>query len=236
MDVKPQRGKVIAKTWKNAWSNTRYRQMMLAGAFLLFIVLVSFPFFFAFIENRNGAHINDRLLQLITPFDVSIPTFIVIWSMTILLWIRCVHDPAISLVFLWCFILLCFSRMITITIFPLDPPPGLIPLKDPVASIFYGGTDKFIRKDLFYSGHTSIQFVMFLCLKKKTDKALALLSSVLIGTFVLIQHIHYTIDVLAAFIFSYLIFRLTKYLTANSLPGTNFQNREIPSAQNASPS
>ena len=118
------------------------------------------------------------------------------------------------ILFLWSFILITLSRFTTIQLFPLNPPDGLIPLKDPLTNFFYGGTDRFIRKDLFYSGHTSSQFLIFLTLTKKWDKRAALLSSLLIGTFVLVQHIHYTIDVLAAYIITYLIFRIAKKITA----------------------
>lgn len=213
MEEQLKAGTIIAMTWKNAWSNRKFRQLAIAGTILLLVVLISFPFFFAFIEQRGGASINDRLLAHIPPNDVSIPTFIVIWSMSILLWVRCVQNPDIFILFLWCFCLLCFSRMITITLFPLNPPNDLIPLKDPLTSFFYGGTEKFIRRDLFYSGHTSIQFLMFLCLRKRLDKILTLLSSLAVGTLVLVQHIHYSIDVFAAFVFSYFIYRLGKMIT-----------------------
>ena len=215
MEEQTNGGRAIAIAWKNAWSNLKFRRMMLAGSIIMVGILVSFPFFFALIEQREGPLLNDPILILIPPADVSIPTFIVIWSMTVLLWIRCAQDPSILLVFVWCFILLCFSRMITIILFPLNPPVGLIPLKDPLASIFYGGTDKFIQKDLFYSGHTSIQFLMFLTLKRKMDKMLALIATFTIGTLVLVQHVHYTIDVVAAFVFSYLIYRVGKIITVH---------------------
>lgn len=205
--------KAIVIAWKNAWSSRKFRTMTTAGSIVLLGILVCFPFFFSIIEQREGTLINDHLLILIPPNDVSIPTFIVIWSMTLLLWVRFLQDPSIFILFLWCFIILCFSRMFTILLFPLNPPTGLIPLRDPLSSIFYGGAGRFISKDLFYSGHTSIQFLMFLILRKKIDRVLALLSTLIIGTLVLVQHVHYTIDVLAAIVFSYLIYLLGKKIT-----------------------
>ncbi len=212
--MEEQRGnRAIALAWRQAWANRKFRILTIIASIILLAILVSFPYFFAFIEQRPGPVLNDGLLRMIPPNDVSIPTFLVIWSMTILLWVRCVQDPSIFITFLVCFIILCASRMITILLFPLDPPPGLIPLKDPLASIFYGGTDVFIQKDLFYSGHTSIQLLMFFNLKKKTDKILAAISTICIASFVLIQHVHYTIDVLAAFVFSYLVYLVGKKIT-----------------------
>lgn len=211
--------RTIALAWKNAWADRRFRITTIISSIMLIVVLASFPVFFGYIEQREGTLLNDHLLRYIPAADVSIPTFLIIWSMTILLWIRCVQDPEIFIVFLCCFVLLCLSRIITITLVPLEPPVGLLPLKDPLSSIFYGGTDKFIQKDLFYSGHTSIQLLMFFTLKKKWDKILALCSSIAIGIFVLVQHVHYTIDVLAAIIFSYGIYRLGLVVTGAGKSG-----------------
>jgi hypothetical protein len=200
----------IGLAWKQAWTNQRFRTLTVAASIIALAILICLPLFFNHIEQRHGIVLQDRLLELIPPTDVSIPTFVIIWSMTLFMWLRCIQDPSIFIVFLVCFILLMLSRMITISLVPLDPPPGLIPLKDPLANIFYGGTDVFVTRDLFYSGHTSIQLMMFLTFRKKLDKLLALLSTLAIGSLVLIQHIHYTIDVAAAFVLGYPIYLLGK--------------------------
>jgi hypothetical protein len=149
--------------------------------------------------------------------DFSVPIFLIIWLMSAWILIRCIQSPDIFILFLTCFILLTLSRIATITLIPLEPPAGLIPLKDPLTSFFYGGTAIFITKDLFYSGHTSTQFLIFLCLTRKTEKRVALLTSILIGIMVLVQHVHYTIDVLAAFPFTYLIYLLGKKIVRPAL-------------------
>lgn len=204
----------IAEAWKTTWQNKKSRYLLIIGGIVLIAILIYFPHFFAMIEQKEGSVINDALLSSIPTKDLSVPIFIVLWSTSFLILIRCIQNPSIMILFLWSFILITLSRFTTIQLFPLNPPDGLIPLKDPLTNFFYGGTDRFIRKDLFYSGHTSSQFLIFLTLTKKWDKRAALLSSLLIGTFVLVQHIHYTIDVLAAYIITYLIFRIAKKITA----------------------
>jgi hypothetical protein len=62
--------------------------------------------------------------------------------------------------------------------FPAKSPGRIDPLIDPVSNLFYGGPHVFMTKDLFYSGHTSTQFMIFLCFTKKWDKRMALFSSV----------------------------------------------------------
>jgi hypothetical protein len=203
----------IAGKWKKAWEIPKFRILTIIGILILSGILIFLPFFFTIIEKREGTFLNDPFLEWIPAFDVSIPTFIVIWSMSLFYARRCIQDPYLFVLALWSISLIYFSRLITISVFPLNPPNGLIPLNDPLANLFYGGIDKFVKKDLFYSGHTSIQFFMFLSLQKKSDKIFAFFATLFIASFVLIQHIHYTIDVMGAFIFTYLLFRIGKMIT-----------------------
>jgi hypothetical protein len=206
--------RAVAMAWRSAWSDRKFRIKTVIGTILLFCLLAYLPIFFFAIEERQGISMNDYLLRLIPPCDVSIPTFMIIWSLIIFMLFRCAQRPQLLILFLYSFIILSLSRMLTITLLPLEPPEGLIPLKDPLIGIFYGGPQKFITKDLFYSGHTSVQFLIFLCLKKKKDKIVSLCATIAVAILVLVQHIHYTIDVLAAFIFTYLVYRIGKMITA----------------------
>lgn len=200
--------------WKEAWKDPRFRIKTLAGSFVLIALLASLPFFFTIIEQREGSTLNDWLLKRIPPVDVSVITFIIIWGMTFFICFRSAQKPAIFVVMMLSLVLLLLSRMLTIWFIPLNPPEGLIPLKDPISSIFYGGTQVFITKDLFYSGHTSTQFLIFLCLERKKDKILALAATLLVGMLVLIQHVHYTIDVVAAFVLTYFIYLLGRKIAS----------------------
>jgi membrane-associated phospholipid phosphatase len=113
---------------------------------------------------------------------------------------------------LYFLILITLIRIITISIIPLNPPIGLIVLKDPLTSLTYGGSGVFITKDLFFSGHTSNLFMFYLCLQKKRDKQFALFTSLLVGLLVLVQHVHYSIDVIGAIVFTYFLVKYSKHL------------------------
>jgi hypothetical protein len=200
----------INKNWKEAAANPAFRKRLYAGLVIWIAVLIAFPFFFDYIESRNGIILNDFIINAFPAYDVSVPTFLIIWSMFLLLLYRAIYNPQLLLLFLWGFIFLSLSRFITIYLFPLNPPAQIIALRDPITNIFYGKNHSFITKDLFYSGHTSTQFLMFLCFQKKADKTLALLSTIIIGTLVLVQHVHYSIDVIAAPMLTYLVYLLSK--------------------------
>jgi hypothetical protein len=199
-------------TWSKAWQLKSFRNKTIIALFLVAIILLFLPTFFGFIEKREGIVLQDYVLDAIPPMDVSIPTFIVIWGMVLLVFFRIYQNPRLFLVIAYGFILMCLCRILTISLLPLNPPPGLITLKDPIANIAYGGNGTFITKDLFYSGHTGNMFLFFLCLEAKWDKIIALTASFLIGFLVLIQHIHYSIDVISAFIFTYFLYLGAKKL------------------------
>lgn len=202
----------IAMAWSELWKNPTFKRKTLIYSSLLVAILVILPFFFSSIEKRDGIQLSDPVLQLIPAVDVSLATFLVIWSMTLFAGVRMLQQPALFLNILCSLVLLFLSRLISISLLPLDPPVGLIPLKDPIVSLFYGGTNVFITKDLFYSGHTSTQFLFFLCLHKRTDKLIALAASIAVATLVMVQHVHYTIDVVFAFVFTWPIYLLGKKL------------------------
>lgn len=199
-------------SWSKAWQERRFRNKTFIALILVAIVLTLLPTFFAFIEKREGIVLQDFVLDAIPAMDVSIPTFIIIWSLVLLVFYRIYQNPRLFLVVAYGFILMCILRVLTISILPLNPPAGLIVLKDPIANIAYGGNGIFITKDLFYSGHTGNMFLFFLCLERKWDKIFALTASFLVGILVMIQHIHYSIDVIAAFIFTYFIYLGAKKL------------------------
>lgn len=196
----------IAIQWSAIWEEKSFRNKSIIGFIILIVIFGFFPFFFEIIEKRNGFVLNDPLLALLPAYDLSIPIFAVIWSMSIFIVIRCFQDPDFFILLMWSFILLCLTRMVSISLVALNAPEGIVILKDPIVSIFYG--KRYITKDLFFSGHTSTQFLFFLCLSKRTDKIIALIASIAIGVMVLIQHVHYTIDVVAAPFFAFLVYKL----------------------------
>jgi len=182
--------------WKEAWASRRFRNKLIIGLITIAAVLSVFPIFFQVIERRRGVLLHDWVLSMIPAHDVSIFIFLLIWASTLLMLVRFVQDPQILQRFLWSYISLCLVRMITIGLFPLEPPEHLIPLADPIANSFYG--THFVTRDLFFSGHTATVFLMALCLKRQSDKGLIFFASLCIGVLVLVQHVHYSIDVIAA--------------------------------------
>lgn len=197
---------LLLTIWGEAWQLPLFKQKLLVGLAFFITLLNVFPFFYQYIEKRNGIMNHDVFLHLIPAIDVSVPIFIVTWFMAVLMILKAIKNPAVFITFLYGFIILNIARFISISLIPFNPPHDLIPISDPIANIFYG--DTYVTKDLFFSGHTATQFLCFLCLKKRIDRIFGLIATVLMGFLVLVQHVHYTIDVVSAPVFAYLCYWL----------------------------
>lgn len=204
--------------WSEAWQLTSLRRTIQLGTGLFLGLLLSWGPFCQYIETRQGTLLNDWLLNRLPAHDVSLPIFIIIWSVGGLTVCRIVGDANLFSRLVWAYALIFISRMLTISTVPLAPPKGLIELADPLSNIFYGSGAPFITRDLFYSGHTAILVLMALCLKKPTEKKLAMLGAAVVGVLLLVQHVHYTVDVLAAPFFSVMAYLVAGRITATRSP------------------
>jgi hypothetical protein len=198
----------LREEWHEAWHTRGFRRKVIIGMLLVITILSSFPVFFQTIEKRHGFLLHDAVLEALTPHNVSLAIFIIIWAASLLSIFRAVQHPYMFLTFVWAYIFLSIFRVLTITLVPLEPPIGLIGLVDPLSNFFYG--DKFVTRDLFFSGHTSSVFLLYLCIPGKTDKKLILLATFCVGALLLVQHVHYTLDVLAAPVFAWIAWLITR--------------------------
>lgn len=198
----------IKANWSKAWKNDWFRNKIITAFSTVVLILTFLPFFFDWIEARSGSLLNDWLLEKIAPTDVSIGVFSLLWGSGLWLAYKGIQNPYLLLNFLAGYAVLTLMRIVTITVFPLEPPIGLIVLQDPISNQFYGNS--FITKDLFFSGHTSAVFLIAFCLKEKTERIVVNIAACLVGVFVLMLHIHYTIDVLAAPPLTYLCYWMGK--------------------------
>lgn len=95
---------------------------------------------------------------------------------------------------------------------PIGPPVGIMDMRQ-LDFIFSKimGTWTF-NNEFIFSGHTSIPFLFYLFFETRGLKAVMLAGSVVMGACVLLSRNHYTVDVLAAYLVSYSIYRLSERL------------------------
>jgi len=197
------------QNWKKAWFNKSFRLNLMVGLVIMIALLILTSFFFKYIEdNPNGVILHDWVLNKLPSMDVSIPIVCFEVSVVTLLLVRSITSPILCITFLIAFLFILIFRIITIGLTQLDPPIGLVVLKDPIADVVY--RSGFIKRDLFYSGHASILFLSSFCLSKRVDKYYVVSVAILVCILLLIQHVHYTIDIVCAPFFAFGCFSLSK--------------------------
>lgn len=194
---------MMIKKWEEFLKHKAFRNKLALGILVLVLLVAFLPYYFAFIEARKGIVLNDLVLDYLESANVSIPTFIIIWSLSMWSLYINIQQPTRMLQMLWAFNILSISRILSIYLVPLEPPADLIELIDPITNTIYGA--RFITKDLFFSGHTATLVTFALCMHKQNHKIIVFSGAIAVGILVLIQHVHYTVDVIAAFIFPFIL-------------------------------
>lgn len=194
------------KTWREKLSDPTFRFLFMLSFIILVFILYWMAKFLVYNEARPGFSFTDPFLSLFTPIKVTWVTFALIYFAVITALISLSFYPDKLMLALQSYTLVILFRLITIYFLPLNPPDSIIPLRDPVVELF--GNGKTLLKDLFFSGHTATMFIFFLTAQNKKLKIIFLVSTVLVGACVLIQHVHYTIDVVIAPFVTYASYRI----------------------------
>lgn len=200
----------MISTWQSYLSRKRNVINIIITLSALIPVLLLLPLYLTFIEARDGFAFNDPLLNLIQPVDLTWWTFIIIYAGLILAVLHLGYHPRYLLLALKVYTLTSIFRIIGMYFLPLDPPVNMILLNDPFVQFW--GTGEILTKDLFFSGHTSTMFIFFLTAQNRILKNLFLAASIAIAFCVIVQHVHYTIDVFAAPFFAFASFKIAEQI------------------------
>jgi membrane-associated phospholipid phosphatase len=171
--------------------------------------MILFSQFLQFIEERDGVVLNDPILDIFNPVDLTWLTFAVIYLSIILFISTIMMRPYKIMLALQTYGLMVIFRTIAMYLTPLNPPNGIIMLEDPFVQLF--GNGEIFTKDLFFSGHTATLFLLFLLTENKKLKMIFLVSTIVVGACILLQKVHYSVDVFAAFFFAFIAFRMVYY-------------------------
>ncbi|HET6991825.1 MAG TPA: hypothetical protein VFJ43_10895, partial [Bacteroidia bacterium] len=184
----------MESTWSSALKNKSFRKSFIVSTILLVFVLIIFFFVLQYAEQRKGFIIEKGWLNgIIAPKDFSNWIFTCTYGATILGLIFCFRNPQTTLVLIRTYLLLQFLRALSLLIFPLDPPEGIIPLNDPfLHATFYNGRANL--KDLFFSGHVATLVMFIPLVSNKFLKIILTVAALVSGTLLAIQHVHYILD------------------------------------------
>jgi hypothetical protein len=185
------------KVW---WKELVEYKYFIFLSFLIFVIATFIDYYSGtYVTNKaQTEHVPDLILDHIAPVDLSliyvygyIVLFTAILLFTIFFHVRTLHIVISQ------FSLLIMLRAVFTILTHLETPPDAIAVSFPWKFQILS-----FQNDMFFSGHTAIPFLGFLMIKKPV-RYFFLFGSFILGAVVLLMHIHYSIDVFAAFFMTY---------------------------------
>lgn len=186
-----------------------YFRRSLAEGFLLYATSMVLIFYaISYATNKASNYVEDIVLSNIPAFDVRFLFVYGTFAAVIILLAALLKYPhrlpfALKGIAVFFIVRAVFISLTHLGPFPLEEAPLPAPVLN---SMFFGG-------DQFFSGHTGLAFLGALVFwHLPLLRYFYLATSLFFGTIVLLGHYHYSIDVLAAFFITYVVFDAAKWL------------------------
>ncbi len=202
-------GTSIKQNWSKAWESSYLKAVVLVTVVTCLAVMLFLPYYFSYIQARAGIYIYDPILAVLKPTDVSLLTFSLLYICVTICVSYIAHFPRFLLKGAWAYCILTCLRMFVMLFVPLEAPPEIIVLVDPILSlIVYQETT--VTKDLFFSGHTATMALLAFGVPNKVLKSMFIFGIFVMAALLLKQHVHYTVDILVAPFFAYVSWKLAE--------------------------
>jgi hypothetical protein len=198
----------MKKEWVDLWSNKSFLAVWISLLFLVLCTLKLISLFLVYNENRpNGYVLNDWVLNAIEPVNVSTPLFAITWVCIIGCLPVALRTPRRSMVVFVSILIIGLLRCMSLYLVPLIPPADIIPLRDEfLEGSFY--ENQVLVRDLFFSGHTANLALLTFLVDVKWLKYILAVCTFIVAYLLLKQHVHYTIDIIAAPIAAFVSFHM----------------------------
>lgn len=184
------------QSWTEALRSRRFVLLTVGTFAFLVTALLSLNSYLQLNEQRTGVALADPVLARLPAIELSWAIFALLYGALIATVVSLARQPRPLLVALQAYALLAVIRICMMYTIPLEAPAGMIMLVDPFVKLF-GGAENW-AKDLFFSGHTSTTFLCALSVRSRPLKLACFAACATVAVLVLLQHVHYTIDVLVA--------------------------------------
>jgi hypothetical protein len=194
------------KTWLEQIKEEKV--MIILSIFLLAVALALFYLAGKYVDSTQGEPLSDIVLDNIPTFQVEwlfVYGFFLTWIILVLyaFFFR-IKDFAhtlfqIGLVFL--------IRDFAIVLTRLRTPAEALTVQYPWIANYWN-----FGNDLFFSGHVAIPLLGFFIFKNSKMRYFFLGASIVMGMSALMAHLHYSIDVFAAFFIAYGSFKIGEWL------------------------
>jgi hypothetical protein len=198
----------MVKIWKHYWNTSGKKMLLDAGLLVLFLYV--FNGILAAMHVANTYYPWDPLHDFWEASDWSFLLFLLTYGgLFAYLWINRKNPQNIH-AYIRAYAMLVFCRSITVYFFPFRPSEEALPLHDPILNTFFypNGYSPF---DLFFSGHAATLFLFGVFTIDQKLKWVFYTLGVFVGSFLIAQKVHYTLDVVFAPVFAWIIGYFTKW-------------------------
>lgn len=216
----------IVSSWKTWWSVKEFRVQLIVTILAFAAVLHYSCLFISIWEARIGMVIHDPVLNMLSPKNFSVPIFFIVHSSIIITFILLLDEPNVLVKAFQAYSLALFLRTVSIYFVPLEAPHGMIFLEDPITASFLNSINV-VTKDLFFSGHISAMFVFIYFSTHKFWKSYLMCITPILAVLILWQHVHYTLDIIAAPFFTYICCKLVEKLNEKWTYGIDQLQQQI---------
>ena len=208
------RPKFLAQSqcWRKIFEEKGYLSRFAVSAILFYFSFFITYIIGSYVEGTSGPAVPDIILNSLKPINFGpIPIYLSRIAMVVIVVYALFVRPTIAPFSLKAFSILLIVRSLSMGLTHLGLPAGRIP--DEVGLSHVEAIN--FTKDLFFSGHVAVPFMvclLFWGIKANLLKYVMLFISLFLSFVVLAMHLHYSIDVVAAFFFTYGIYKITAYL------------------------
>lgn len=194
-------------TWKEWLATARGRGIVLFCMATLVAMILFMPFYYSqLLGPKPGTLLNDWVLNLFVPVDWSNAVFFILGVALLQTLIQYSNKPAVLLAGVMTYCVVNILRAFTMYTVTLEPPVDMILLIDPISAYFVYPEQAF-AKDLFFSGHISTMMATVFVERNRVWYMVKLFGTALMALFLAWQHVHYTVDLVAAPLIAWLAYR-----------------------------
>lgn len=197
----------IFPAWKAAMSDYKFALKLLLVPGLFFVYSALTQNLGEFVEARKGVLLQDVLLEWFPSFDFSVWVFLCLYGSLLLVVLTHLNDPKTIWRIIEMHFLIAIVRQVCILLIALEPPTGLIVLRDVFLENTVYPRQSPLTKDLFFSGHVASVFLYYLVAKVRWVKQIMVISVIAMVFMILSMRVHYTYDVYGAFLFTFLLYK-----------------------------
>jgi len=212
---------------QNGWARERFetgvgwaRELLACRSLILlslaFIAAATFTDYWCgvYVSSTSGVKVQDLLLDHLPPVDLGLlfvygyaALIVAMFLYPLVFRPRTLHVVGIQ------FSLLLMLRSAFMVFTHLETPAGAVSVSFP-----WFFQHLYFENDMFFSGHTAMPFLGFYLFRHSRLRYVFLVGAVVMGVVVLAMHLHYSIDVLAAFFMTYCSYRMGNALLSRLDP------------------